>query len=492
MRDCVPVDQKREKYRAKLEQLFDVLETGNLDHEGVQSRLLHALEPLPFDADINQHVLKFTGRKWVLDMIDGWLDDEKARRILWITGLPGSGKSAIAAYLCYYRPEVTAFHLCKHNTAQGSGVQRCIESIAYQLSTQIPEYRTNLNGLPLENIISSSDNAQLFERLIVEPLSSIKPKSSRPQLVVIDSIDQAGQVNNEIARLISTLFLKTPPWLRLFITSRPDPPILRLLKDIEPFVLDIASVENEQDLRAYVYGELCTKFSCPSPLIDVAVNAIIAKSEGNMLYVDLICREISQGRLSLDKLGDFPKGLGAAFVEFFIRQFNSVEEYKAKYRPLLELIVAAMAPLPIDVAVGALVMDELGIMELSDKMGSLFPVSNGHIRPFHKSLIDWLKYADRAGQYFVSQNKGHKRLADYGMQEYSAGVNSMSRYMLAYLPEHLAKADRLDDLKAVVSDRSYLERLIKTGIRKSDDLTRYNVMIEPFVKSDADDITRML
>jgi len=144
------------------------------------------------------------------------------------------------------------------------------------------------------------------------------------------------------------------------------------------------------------------------------------------------------------------------------------------------------------VAAGVLGKDELEVHALSDAMGSLFPLSEGRIRPFHKSLVDWLVFSDRAGQYFVSPNKGHARLAEYGMREYRAGVNSMSLYMLAFLPEHLAKANRVEDLRALLSDRLYIERLMSTRVRKPGDLARYKEMSEPFVENNEADIMRML
>jgi energy-coupling factor transporter ATP-binding protein EcfA2 len=48
--------------------------------------------------DIADRAVGFSGRKWVLDQIVRWLSNEQ-RRFLIITGEPGCGKSAVAAWL---------------------------------------------------------------------------------------------------------------------------------------------------------------------------------------------------------------------------------------------------------------------------------------------------------------------------------------------------------------------------------------------------------
>src|SRR3712207_1996855 len=40
----------------------------------------------------------FTGREWVLDEVANWLD-QRSERFLLLTGDPGSGKTALAAWL---------------------------------------------------------------------------------------------------------------------------------------------------------------------------------------------------------------------------------------------------------------------------------------------------------------------------------------------------------------------------------------------------------
>jgi hypothetical protein len=139
MRDCVAIDQRQARYETRVQQLVRALEHDVLDFESVPAKLQALLDPLPFDADIAQHLARFTGRQRVFDQIDAWLRDPSASRVFWITGAPGVGKTAIAAWLCEHRPEVKAFRLCRHGHAQKSNPRKCVPSLAYQLSTQLAD-----------------------------------------------------------------------------------------------------------------------------------------------------------------------------------------------------------------------------------------------------------------------------------------------------------------------------------------------------------------
>jgi hypothetical protein len=54
------------------------------------------LKAIAFDSDIAKLTENFTGRQWVFDDIDRWLQESEERFFI-LTGEPGVGKSAIAS-----------------------------------------------------------------------------------------------------------------------------------------------------------------------------------------------------------------------------------------------------------------------------------------------------------------------------------------------------------------------------------------------------------
>jgi len=479
MQECVPIQDRQERYEAKFERLAEALEQDRIEFEGAQSRLHRILEPLPFDADITQHLHRFTGRQWVFDRIGAWLADPKASRVFWITGSPGVGKTALASWLCYHSREVAAFHLCRYGHVQKSDPRRCVRSVAYQLGTQLPDYAARLNALNLESIIAESNARTLFDALIVQPLSGSLPRPDRTIVILIDALDEATQDGqNELAAFIASEFGKTPAWLRLIITSRPDPEVVHPLQAFTPYVLDASAPENEGDIREYLARELA--LYAPDGVVPQAtIDNIVARSEGVFLYAEWIRQELALGRLSLERPGRFPQGLGGVYAQFFERQFPDVGAYERDIRPACEALSAAQEPMLLGMLAGMFGWDDYAHARFCRSLGSLFPIRDGRIQPFHRSVLDWLTEARDAGPYFVSVHEGHKRLADHGWQEFqSGGADALSRYGLAHLPTHLGKAERWQELQTVLTDLAFIEAKCAAGL-SHDLIADYNAALTP-------------
>jgi len=454
MRDCI---SGGDKYDAKLLRLQEAIELEKLDFEGGQARLIQRLRPLPFEADILPHLVRFTGRKWVFDSIDAWLASKDTSRVFWITGLPGSGKTAIAAWLCMNRPEIAAFHLCRHGHSDKSDPKRAVLSIAYQLSSQLPSYQERLNALDLEKIISMENSMSLFDNLIIQPLSGNFPDPERKIIILIDALDEATEgKKNELASFIASEFKNTPEWMKLIITSRDEPEIRHPLQGLTPYILDTSRQENEEDIRSYLDRELIP-FTGGKEVPTNIIDTIFSNSEGIFLYIEWVREELEQRRLSLDRLDEFPKGLGGVYFQFFERKFPDSENFKIHIRPVLELMAAAHEPLEVDHIASLLSWSDYDKKEVLDDLGSLFPVTNGHIQSFHKSVMDWLTDSDRAGDYFTSIDLGNRQLAEYGFREYLKGASDMCNYQAVHLPAHLSDSGREDDLKGLLLDYKWLE-----------------------------------
>lgn len=463
MQDCVPLAERQDRYGIKLERLIEALEDEKLDYEGAQSRLVSLLEPLPFDADIARHISHFIGREWIFDRIDAWLKDDKAPRIFWITGPPGIGKTAIASWLCYKYREVGASHFCRFGHIQRTDPRRFVLSIAYQLSTQLPEYQERLKNLRLEQIVHNLDTQAIFDLLVVQPLSGNFPHPDRTILIVIDALDEAARDDrNELAELIAMEFTKTPSWLRLVVTSRYDQEVAYLLQGFRPYVMEATTPENNEDIRRYLTRELA-KYLDNGEASRPGIDTIVARSGGIFLYAEQVNQELAQGNLTMGKVEDFPQGLGGVYVQYFKRQFSDLRFYKNSVRPLLEVITVAQEPLTADFIASIFHWNDYESEETFRTLGSLFPAVDGAIKPFHRTLTDWITNKQRAGPYFVSESEGHRRLVDFGLQEYRKGVTGMSRYMLAYLPFHMISLGLWDELKGLLTDPVFFDQSWNIG-----------------------------
>jgi tetratricopeptide (TPR) repeat protein len=458
MRECIPISEKEQFYAPKFVRLLEAIEEGRLDFEGTQQRLLRALQPLEFDAERHEHALKFTGRRWVFDAVERWLAGKPGQRIFWIRGGPGTGKTALAAVLSSRYREVVALHLCRHGHSQKGNPAAVVTNIAYQLSTQLPDYEARLTAMDIE-ACARDDARTMFDNLIVQPLAGIG-RPQREAVILIDALDEAGGVeHNELAEFIASEFPRTPQWLRLIVTSRPESEVEAPLQGVHPFDLDPGSEANRADIRTYLRRELAGQLAGRTDA-DRLLELVLDKSEGTFLYAKLFCDDIRLNELSLDRPEQFPQGLGGRYHQYFRRRFADPEKYRNQVRPVLRAILAARDPLPVTILQDIFGWDEEGLWDFIRALGSLFPVRvdaeeetrTESIRPFHRSLADWLTDHARSKEYYASLKEGHRVLADYFERQ------PLSPHKVSELPWQLAAAGLWRRLYELLANLEFFER----------------------------------
>ena len=465
MQGCFPPEEKLVTYEKRLERLILALEENKLDFEGVQSRLLKALEPISFAADISKLLKDFTGRRWVFEEVDRWLQDTEGDKIFWITGAPGIGKSAISAWVRDNRREIAAFHFCDIYSEEKRDPCKLVRSVAYQLSTQLPAYEERLKGLALEETVREYHEAYtLFDKLIVQPLSENFPQPDRTVVVLIDALDEATyQKRNEIALFLSRCTDKTPPWLRFLVTSRPEPEIRSALQSLSPYVLDTSTENNSLDITNYLKKKL-------PQITGEQIEALLEKSEGTFLYVRYVCDEIQLNRLSLERLDQFPQGLGDVYLQYFDRQFGKdMTFYENQIRPLLCIILASFEPLELGFLMRALgYKNRMELFDRIDRLGSLFPRTGEKdtdtIASFHRSVTDWITAKDKSGSFYIDAFYGHELLAGHGWSQYEQATEKMDRYSLQWLPAHLAQINAHEKLLRLLKNFNYMMARLRAGM----------------------------
>ena len=94
----------------------------------------------------------------------------------------------------------------------------------------------------------------VFTALFQDPLSKMKPDTTVPHLLVIDALDELpDRAKDRVLNLLTAFFSKLPPWLRLFVTSRPDEHIKSAFAArYDPFELLVDEKKNRADVRAFL------------------------------------------------------------------------------------------------------------------------------------------------------------------------------------------------------------------------------------------------
>jgi hypothetical protein len=451
-------------YQSKLTEIVRVVESEETRRfAGEIDKLNDYLKPIKSDARISGLLSKgFYGREWLFDAVENWRRGEGPSRLFWIMGDPGVGKSAFAAQLTHKRGDtVIAAQFCEWDKPDHRDARRVVCSIAFQLATRLPDYRKLLLTLPEIKELDRKDASELFDYLLANPLKSVISGGRERHLIVIDALDEAGESGrNPLVEMLARNAHHLPEWLGIVVTSRPEFDVKTPFQALSPFPLDTKSESNRADIRDYLLSKLALQLQNRLD-VEKLVAQILEKSEGVFLYVERFCDDVLQNHISLDHPDQFPQGLGGIFFQYFQRQFSDLDKFRKEIRPALRAILAAREPLPLEILQKLFNWQDEELRDFTHTLGSLFPVTkttdNGTIKPYHKSLADWLSDEAKAGVYFVSVMEGHRFLAEMGCKEFESETRLLSYYALYYLmlyiPDHMVAVKRPQDAKTFLEKR---------------------------------------
>ena len=454
-------------YKTQLDRLVEAIE--NPSHAGRNEELETlrlALDPMSFYAEIAPHIPSFVGRQWIIDRFNTWLTDEPQSRVLRIEGGPGLGKTAVTSYLAHSaKSSVLAVHLCQYNAGESRNPLRLVRTLAYQLATRLPDYRARLLksvSIQKPETMQGKDPASLWGDIITAPLAGAgKGNIDRQRLaIIIDGLDEAtADGKNPIVELLATEISKLPTWIGVVLTGRPDPELTQRLSRYKPMVLSDDDPQNVADLRVYVDDWLAMEIRAnklTASQAQAAGNALLAKSQGAFLYLRQARIAVSENMLDLTQPHQIPSGLAEIYQRFFERRFPDVADdsrnYKARVRPLLELVLASPEPLPFSIAKELLKWGPYDGPKTIASIGSLLKRTKagqgnedeGMLSPFHNSVREWLQNADAAGDFFANCEEARLPLTNAVWQRYLAS-GEKDTYGRAVLPELLGRLGRSKD-----------------------------------------------
>ncbi|KAH8096646.1 hypothetical protein BXZ70DRAFT_328161 [Cristinia sonorae] len=229
-----------------------------------RDRILQQLQPMTMDAVERSSCLPKTRIRYLRD-ISAWVLDasRKDKNILWLYGLPGSGKSAIANSIAQSfrgHSRLGAF-LFFNDREHLSTPAALIRTLAAQLA--LFDERINAavsKALQMNPDVTKSSLAAQFTQLLVGPLNSdsVAPVSGRGAVVVvIDALESCGNPasREELLSVLVNQCGQLPKWLRVVIISRKEQDIedaLGLLPNVCRMELDITCDSNAADIEIYL------------------------------------------------------------------------------------------------------------------------------------------------------------------------------------------------------------------------------------------------
>ena len=375
----------------------------------------------------------------------GWAEDPQEKRVFWLNGLAGTGKSTIAqtfSQMIAHDGSLGASFFCSRDYLDRKELKNIFPTLAYQLACRYTSFRSQIIEIVKKDpSVARNSLISQLQQLIIAPLSSIDVSC----VIVIDALDEC--VDDQPASAILSVLgrcAKELSSVKLFITGRPEPRIrtgfrLPLLEPLtQVFLLhgvELSSVD--EDIRLYLQEKLSAivkrrsglDLSDPWPCSD-DLTTLTKKSSGLFIFASTLARFIEsehhEPNERLQLIVDTPDstfhegqaGIDALYTQVLMHAFLDVKDATvfAKFRRVLGAVVVAFNPL-----------SRIQIAEILDINSSLITTTLRHlhsvllipnegsedIRIFHKSFPDFLQDSSRCldSKYFIDSAVHHADMA---------------------------------------------------------------------------------
>jgi len=300
-------------------------------------------------ANVDRHL---TGTlQWVHTMPElcSWLTGDEAK-VLWFTGLPGVGKSVIAAHViktlypsisegkyyealpskrispCPLEPRAErylTFFFCKSGEQKLENAHNIIRTISYQLARQNEMFLRELGEIRFSEHFTAHSSVGirlLYNRLLEQPLAAAaRTTTDQLQILcVIDGLDEAdftardGHSGISEIQILLQLLSKTDR-IRLLIVSRAIRELFETLNLPNSVIKEISSTDNSGDIERYVQWKISASEKLERGFRHLKMDLggrLHDSSGGNFLWIDTVLRyletspSLNDFELSLHEIPD--------------------------------------------------------------------------------------------------------------------------------------------------------------------------------------------
>jgi len=400
----------------------------------------------------------------LLRQIADWTANPQGKRIFWLCGKAGIGKSTISRTIAKTLDEekrLGASFFFKRGRADRSHAKLFFPTIALQLAGKLPGLGHAIAAaLDEDPLLCEKHMTKQFEKLLLQPMQSGLSGNLLPQdrFLVIDALDECEDTEQIeiLLKLLKQIEDVMTARIRILVTSRPDPPLVAgfndmssdLLHDIQLEQAQLKSIKPDLDIyfryklaqvekdypRKNPYCSLPTGWAGQDE-IDLLVDKshplfIVAFTLCKLLYSSSNPQEDLRILLSQTHGGGLTTGLGSVYLPV-LRQAvtkakgRSTKDRLSMFRTIIECLILLYDPLSVtslssllDIPIqdiGALIPPLRSVLDVSERADGT-PDPLGTIKLFHLSFRDFLVDPDLAEDdedrmFWIDEARAHFKLA---------------------------------------------------------------------------------
>jgi hypothetical protein len=336
-------------------------------------------------------------RSTVLTEIKEHISNGDRRRIQWLNGLAGTGKSTIAktvAHLFADENQLGASFICSRDEADRSNVRLIFSTLAFQLSETVLGFAAELSkAINAKSDIGYALPPEQLQNLIIGPLRNVG-SHAQPLLIVIDALDECKDEKATSTILMAlSQYIDEIPFLNVLVTSRPEEDVRRTFRSLQECsnVLDLHLVDRslvDCDIRRFLnfrLTQMAKKRSFGDLLVGwppaESIETLVQKAAGSFIFASTICGVIDEGDLEekLEQVAKLPTddegrfgidGIYHQIVETALKNMSDGDVLKC--RSILGTIILLQRP--------------LSMTHISQLLLSKRTVVSNHLKKFHSVL----------------------------------------------------------------------------------------------------------
>jgi hypothetical protein len=368
----------------------------------------------------------------VMSQLRSWSYDPQSKKIYWLNGMAGTGKTTIAYSLCallHSTRQLAASFFCSRQLPACRDFKRIIPTISYQLALFSRPFRYALSrALEADPEVHTRKLSEQFEGLIVKPFLEVKDVMPADLVVVIDALDECedGEGVDETLAILLSHASSLP--IKFFVTSRPEARILERMRGPQgervPFELRLHDLEAsivQEDIRIYL------KINLEHLNLSTADLERLVKQSGVLfIYAATVVRYIKtfNSAKRLKQVLDTPSSysnkdkaidsLYAAILEGALDNPDLDELDKEEMMLVLHTIICAQEPLTVAAITSLLKMgSETSVRAGLSYLLSVLNISesNGLVTTLHASFPDYILNQQRSKRFHCDRERVNTLLA---------------------------------------------------------------------------------
>lgn len=373
-----------------------------------------------FSRLVEEKTRDFVGRRFVFDAAAQFMA-ENPRGYFLVRGEPGIGKTAIAAQIVRSEGYVHHFNI------RAEGINTPAHFLSNICSQLIAVYDLPYSMLPPE----ATRDAGFLNRLLGE-VSDRLPAGEKG-VIVIDALDEAEQLGQSAG--VNTLYLplRLPPSIYIIATMRPEAIPFRIEGEQRTLDIEQDADGNMADIREYVTLKASSsgiqEYVHSQPALDLPgfIDRLVAKSQGNFMYLYYVLPEIERGAYQAVTLDTLPIGLQNYYQDHWRRMRGQDEEAWFAYKlPIVMAVTVVKEPVSIDLIAEFSGVEQLARIRsvlrdwdqfLSEEQGELDGIPEKRYRIYHMSFHDFIALQEEVVDEQVSRRVAHQKVISSGWRD---------------------------------------------------------------------------